>query len=138
VQVERTVEVDAPAEAVWAVLEEVRGWPQWTASMSEVEPLADGPLAVGSEVRVKQPRLPAAVWEVTELEPGRSFTWVNRSPGMTSTGEHAIEPAGERCVVRLRFTQAGPLSVLALPFLPLTKRYVDLEAQGLKRRAEQR
>ena len=34
-----------------------------------------GPLAVGAKARIKQPRMFARVWEVTEFEPERSFTW---------------------------------------------------------------
>jgi uncharacterized protein YndB with AHSA1/START domain len=133
---EQTVAIDATPEAVWAVIADVEKWPEWTASIRSVELLTPGPLAVGSRARVRQPRLPTAVWEVTELVPGRSFTWVNRSPGMTSTGVHGVTGGGPASVATLRIEQTGPLSVLALPFLPLTKKYVQLEAAGLKRRSE--
>jgi hypothetical protein len=132
-QYEQTVAIDATPEVVWSVISDVERWPEWTASIRSVELLTPGPLAVGSRARVRQPKLPTAVWEVTELRPGRSFTWVNRSPGMTSTGVHSVSDAG---VATLRIEQTGPLSVLALPFLPLTKKYVQLEAAGLKRRSE--
>ena len=136
-QYEQTVAIDAPPEVIWSVISDVTKWPEWTESIRSVELLTPGPLAVGSRARVRQPKLPTAVWEVTDLVPGRSFTWVNRSPGMTSTGVHSVSDGGDAAAVAaLRIVQTGPLSVLALPFLPLTKKYVQLEAAGLKRRSE--
>jgi uncharacterized protein YndB with AHSA1/START domain len=133
-----TVEIGAPPERVWAVLEDVEHWPDWTASIRTVEPLAAGGLAVGSGFRVGQPRMPALVWRVTALEPGRAFTWVARSPGIATTAVHEIEPADDgRSKVTLRVEQSGPLAGL-LGWLTAgqTRRYVQMEADGLRRRAE--
>ena len=136
-QYEQTVAIDATPEVIWSVISDVARWSEWAASIRSVELLTPGPLAVGSRARVRQPKLPTAVWEVTEVVPGRSFTWVNRSPGMTSTGVHSVVGGGDAAVATLRIEQTGPLAVLALPFLPLTKKYVQLEAAGLKRRSEE-
>src|SRR4051794_22413022 len=100
------------------------------------EPLAPQPLRLGSRVKVHQPKLPTAVWEVTDFQPGRSFTWVSHSPGMTSTGVHEIVGTADKPQVRLVIDQSGPLSFLARPFLPMTRRYVGMEAAGLKKRCE--
>ncbi|MDQ6807632.1 MAG: hypothetical protein M3065_22390 [Actinomycetota bacterium] len=53
--------------------------------------------------------MPSTVWTVTELEPQRSFTWETRSPGVITSGGHAIEP-GEPggSVLQLIFDQTGP------------------------------
>ena len=75
-------------------------WSTWsggqrTESVWSIELLDGGRLAVGSRVRINQPRFPAATWTVTELDPGRSFSWVNHSPGLHSEGSHAVtEQAG--------------------------------------------
>ena len=133
---ETTVDIQAPVDRIWSVISDVVTWPQWTASIRDVELLAPQPLRLGSRVKVRQPRLPTAVWEVTDFQPGRAFTWVNRSPGMTSTGVHEIVGTPDRPQVRLLIDQSGPLSFLARPFLPTTRRYVEMEAAGLKRRCE--
>lgn len=131
------VDIAAPADRVWSIVEDVERWSEWTASIRDVEPQAPGPLALGSRYRVRQPKLPAAVWEVTELEPGRSFTWTSRSPGLKTTAVHALADHEGGTKVTLGIEQSGPLAFLALPFASLTRRYVAMEAAGLKRRAEQ-
>ena len=92
--------VAASAEDVWRILADVERWPTWTRSMTSIE--LDGPFAVGATARVKQPRLPAVTWEVTELHPGRSFTWQNESVGLHSVGEHTVTagPVSQNRLVR--------------------------------------
>ena len=135
---ETTVEIDAPQDAVWNTLVDVERWPEWTASMTEVKRVDGEVLAPGSRVRVKQPRMPALMWEVTELAPGRSFTWRSTSPGVTTVGSHLLtSAASDRVAVTLGVRQSGALaSVVALLTSGRTRRYVQMEALGLKTRCE--
>jgi hypothetical protein len=83
--------------------------------------------------------LPSIVWTVTELDPGRSFTWEARNPGALSIARHDIVPAetGQCSSVTLGVEQTGIVGALVGVLLGrLTRRYVDTEAAGLKRRAE--
>jgi hypothetical protein len=75
---------------------------------------------------------------VTELEPGRSFTWVSTGPGARSTARHDIEPLpGGGSQVQLGFESAGLLGGLfGRLYGGMIKRYIGMEAEGLKRRAE--
>jgi hypothetical protein len=117
------------------VLSDVAGWPGWTPTVESVERLDDGPFGLGSRARVQQPRIPAAVWEVTELAEGERFTWVSRTPGVMTVGRHevAAEDGGSR--VTLSIEQSGPLTgVAALFWGRLTQRYVETEAESLDRR----
>src|SRR3954462_2353161 len=70
------IDVEARGEQVWEVLREVELWPEWAPTVTSVRRLDDGPLAVGSRVRVEQPRIPPTEYLVTELDPSCSFTWV--------------------------------------------------------------
>src|SRR5690606_31766543 len=130
--------ISAPAELVWSVLSDVRRWPEWTASVRQVEPLDGRPLEVGSRVRVRQPKLPPAIWRVTAHTPGESFVWQAGVPGLTTTAGHRIDHhADGRTTATLSILQSGPLAGLMWRLTgSLTRRYVDLEAQGLKRRCE--
>jgi uncharacterized protein YndB with AHSA1/START domain len=133
----RTIDIDAPPEVVWTLLEDVERWPDWTASMQKIERLDGGPLAVGSRARVKQPKLPATVFEVTELEPSKSFAWRAKSPGLESFADHEIEERDGGSRMTLLFQVKGTLAgVASLFWSGLIKRYVDTEAEGLKRRAQ--
>jgi hypothetical protein len=117
---------------------DVERWPEWTASMSSVQLVAGGPLLLGSRVRVRQPRLPATTWTVTELVPGESFTWVASGPGFTTTASHRIAPSASGSDVTLAVDQTGPLGVLVGRLTArLTRRYLTMEAEGLRARAEQ-
>ena len=90
---------------------DVERWPEWTASVKRVERLDEGPLRVGSRVRIRQPRLPLAVWTVTALEPGRFFEWRSPVPGLLSVGDHRVDAAGaDTSRVTLSITWSGVLS----------------------------
>jgi uncharacterized membrane protein len=132
------VAIDAPASLVWDVFSEVERWPEWTASVTTLKAL-DGPgLAVGKRFEIKQPRLPKLVWEVTELDEGRSWTWEQRSPGGRTIAVHEVHPDGGRTQVKQRLDQQGPIGALVARLMRgTTRRYLDLEAQGLKARSEQ-
>src|ERR1700753_3558426 len=93
--------VDAPAGTVWKLFTDLERWPELTASITELRRTDTGPLRVGSEAVVRQPRLPPARWRVTELEPGRSFTWETSAPGVTTAGGHEVTSDGQRTVITL-------------------------------------
>jgi uncharacterized membrane protein len=133
-----SVEIEAPAAVVWEVFTDVERWPEWTASVERLVAL-DGPgIAVGKRFEIEQPRMPKLVWEVTEVDSGRSWTWRQRSPGGTTFAVHELEAQGDgRTLVRQRIDQRGPVGVLVGVLMRrLTRRYLELEAQGLKGRCE--
>jgi uncharacterized membrane protein len=131
---EASIEVAAAPSAVFATYADVERWPSWTSSVTSVELLTPGPLRVGSRARIRQPKLPVAVWQVTRLEPGREFTWQAMGPGVLTTGTHRVTPEGDdRATVTAILEQAGPLGVIVgLMTRRLTRRYLDTEVRGLK------
>jgi uncharacterized protein YndB with AHSA1/START domain len=133
-----SLDIAAPPERVWAVVADVERWPEWTPTVSQVTRLESGPLAPGSRARIRQPRLPPAVWRVSELVPGRSFTWVNRSPGVRVIARHSVEPAGQGARITLSLDFAGILGPLVARWTRgLNQRYLALEAEGLSRRSRE-
>ncbi|GAA1989494.1 SRPBCC family protein [Catenulispora subtropica] len=132
------VDIDAGVEAVWRVLTDVEDWPKWTASMTSVQRLERGELGVGSSARVVQPKLKAAVYTVTECEPGKSFTWEMKTTGVKVRAGHDLEDlGGGRTRMVLSVEQSGALSgLVAALFGKRAREYVSMEAQGLKKAAE--
>jgi uncharacterized membrane protein len=137
-RVERaSIAIDAPIEVVWAVFTDVERWPTWTRSVTSVE-LIDGPMRLGARARIRQPRLPTVVWEVTKWEPGRSWTWTAKSPGARTEASHVLTASGSRTIAEQSIIPSGPLGRLAaLVWRSLTRRYLAMEAAGLKQRSEQ-
>jgi uncharacterized membrane protein len=136
---EDSVEIEAPAQLVWDVFSNVEHWPDWTASVTSLTGL-DGPaLAVGKRFTIKQPGMAKLVWTVTEIDPGSSWTWVQRAPGSLVTARHdVIAQPGGRTLVRQQLDQGGALGALVGRLMvKKTKRFLELEAQGLKARSEQ-
>ncbi len=134
---ESSVTIAAPAADVFTSYLDVERWPQWSETVTTVKRLDPGPLEVGSRTTIKQPRLREAIWEVTELQQGRSFTWVSRAPGVISTARHVVAPMSGGAVVTLSVEQAGPLGgLVGLLTKRLTARYLALEGAGLKRLCE--
>jgi uncharacterized membrane protein len=127
--------IEASTHSVWEVLYDVAKWPEWTPTIDSVERLDDGPFGVGSRAKVRQPKLPQAQWEVTEVVDGRSFTWEARGPGMKTIARHEVVPDGTGSKVTLSIEQTGPMgAVAAFVWRSLTQRYIELEAESLDSR----
>ncbi|MFG1951236.1 SRPBCC family protein [Micromonospora sp. NPDC048830] len=137
---EVVTEIGADAERVWAVLTDVERWPEWTASVRSARRLEPGPLTVGSTARLEQPRLRTAVWRVVEAEPPYGFAWVSRAPGVRTRGDHRIVPLTEgRVRVELTLEQSGLLAgPVGRRYGELVRGYLEMEAEGLRRRCERR
>jgi uncharacterized membrane protein len=136
---EDSVEIDAPAQLVWEVFSDVQRWPEWTASVTSLVGKDGANLAVGKRFSIKQPGMSKLVWKVTEIDHGSSWTWVQRSPGVLVTARHWVtgRPDG-RTLVRQQLEQRGVLGALVgRMMIKKTKRFLELEAQGLKARSEQ-
>lgn len=127
------IAIDAPLERAWAVMSDLEAWPAWTPTIARVEPRSPGPPAAGSSYRVLQPKLPPAVWTVTDWSPPRGFTWVFRAPGIRTTGDHRLEPKPTGCALTLRLRNEGPVGLLVAGwYRAITARYVEIEARSLK------
>jgi len=132
-----SVQIDATLERVWTVMRDVERWHEWTPTITSVQWLNGGPLRVGARARVRQPRLPPAEWTVTTIDDGRSFDWESRAPGLRVLARHTLEPGVVGTRVTLSIQYSGLLGGLVGRLTAaINKRYIALEADGLKRRAE--
>jgi uncharacterized protein YndB with AHSA1/START domain len=135
--IEQSIVIEATPARVFEVMTDVERWPEWSPSMRRVERLDGGAFGVGSAARISQPGAPAAVWRVTALTPDESFEWLTARPGMSMRATHAIRPHDGGCTVTLTVDTSGVLAALLTPLIGGTAaKFVDMEARGLKRRAE--
>ena len=133
-----SADIRAGSQSVWATLIDVARWPEWTRSVESIERLDAGTFGIGSRLRIRQPRVPAAIYAVTDFQPGRSFTWVGESFWIKSTAGHVVEPGRDGTVsVTLSLAQTGWLAWLVRSRAEkIAREYLAMEAQGLKRRCE--
>jgi len=92
----RNVDIAAPVERVWDLLENVRRLPEYSASTQEVRDAPERLTAVGQEYvqvgRLLGVKL-ASRWRVTALEPGRLLSNVGTiAPGVCYTLTQRLEP----------------------------------------------
>ena len=77
------------------------------------------------------------MWTVSELVEGERFTWTSSSPGVHTRASHRVVGTAARSRVTLSIDQAGVLGrVVGRLYRGLTRRYVEMEAAGLKQRSE--
>lgn len=129
--------IGAPPERVWAVYTDLARWPEWTASVTAVTLLDPGPLHLSQRVRIKQPKLPTAVWTVTEFDEGRSWTWAATAPFVRTVATHTVEPHENGTLMTATLEQSGPLGkLIGKVAAGLTDRYLVMEAEGVKAASE--
>ena len=135
---ETSIDIDARQDRVWEVLSDLEAWPRRIETFDIVELLTPPPVAQGSRVRLKQPKLPEGVWDVTVWEAPSYFEWRQKSGGATSVAGHRVAELEEgRSRLTLSLDMRGLLiPVIGLFYKDLTNRYMTIEALGIKRAAE--
>jgi uncharacterized membrane protein len=130
-------QVGVPPATLWASLIDVENLPVVTESITAVRIEDGGPLGPGSRVRISQPGIPSATWVVTDWKEGREFSWVAAGPGVRSRARHRVLGVAGSSQLELELEHTGPLGWLSrLLFDRRTRRYLVLEAAGLKKHAE--
>jgi carbon monoxide dehydrogenase subunit G len=135
---EQSIDIDAQQQRVWDVLSDLEAWPQRIETVDAVELLTPPPVATGTRMRLKQPKLGEGTWEVTVWDAPSYFEFRQQSSGVTSVAGHRVAALEEG---RSRLTLTLELRGLLVPvfgrvFKGLTTRYMTTEAEGMKRAAE--
>jgi uncharacterized membrane protein len=135
---DKSIEINASQQRVWDVLSDIEAWPQRIKTVDSVELLSPAPIAEGSRARLKQPKLGEGTWDITVWDAPSYFEWTQKTAGITSVAGHRVEALGEgRARLTLTLDMRGFLiPVIALFYKGLTNRYMNLEAEGMKRAAE--
>ncbi len=134
---EHTIHIEADIDTVWDVLMDVEHWTDWTPTMMWIRPYEDEPLQEGSVLHIKQPRLKAAAWTITSIEPKQSFTWRNSGAGVITEVDHELAATPDGTSVTLRVRQSGRMAgITGFVGGGAVKRNLQAEANGLKHRCE--
>ena len=77
---------------------------------------------------------------MTTLGAGREWVWENRSPGSVAIAAHSVRALDDgRTHVELWIDQRGVVGrTIGVLARRMTRRYLRMEAEGLKRRSEER
>ena len=135
--VEHHVDINAAPEHVYSIISDVEKWPEITESVKSVELLTPGPLAVGSEARISQPKFGTRVWRVTAVEPGKSFTWETSGGGARMVATHTVTPRAGGSTLTLIVDSTGlAVKLFGWMMAGTGRRFMEIEAAGVKRRAE--
>jgi hypothetical protein len=127
----------ATPDRLWSLASDVERWGDRLPTVDSVRPQGSGPTGVGSTFEVRQPGLPKAVWQVTDWQQGRSFTWVSTSPGIRSRAVHSVQGDGAGAKLDLSLEWSGPLArILELLIGRKARGMVETEAETFARLAE--
>jgi len=137
--VEKTSVINAMPGDIFKVLMNFEQWNQWTASITEMSILNNDRPGMRARIKILQPKLPPAIWTITESLPDKSLTLEKRSFGLVMLSEHLISTSNNMASIIIRMTYQGPLAGLFYMLThSLTDRYMTMEIYGLKRECEKR
>jgi hypothetical protein len=139
--------VEAPPQAVFALMADVAAWPKVIPAIKTVEILTPGPVAVGT--RFRETRRMFGQWAteeiaVAEIVSPHRFVLTAFNHGTAYRTEHLFEPEGSGTRAMLVF-EGRPVSLAARLFTPLAglfvgsvRRHLAADLAALKVAAERR
>jgi carbon monoxide dehydrogenase subunit G len=113
---ESSVEINAPVEKVWTLVDNLEEWHQWMPSIKKIERVSKGPLTVGSQLSVtaKVSRLTVKLlMTITEFVPERTVVMKGKSLGTKLTRFYTLEPVNGKTKVIVGGEVSGVLAWLA-------------------------
>jgi uncharacterized membrane protein len=113
--VETVIVVDAPIDAVWAIIADVPGQPRWMTEMKDVRILTPGPVGVGTRAEATIRMLGIPVTDegvVTALDAPRRFA-IRHEGVFKGSGEITAEPGADGTTTIVRWSES-----LVPPVLP--------------------
>jgi carbon monoxide dehydrogenase subunit G len=113
---ESSIDISAPVEKVWALIDEIEEWHQWMPSIRKIERVSVGPLKVGSQLSVtaKVSGLPVRLlMTITKLAPERTVFLEGKALGTKLTRFYILEPVNGKTRVTIGGEVSGFLVWLA-------------------------
>jgi len=113
---ESSININAPAEKVWTLIDKLEEWPQWMPSIKKIERLSKGPLAIGSQLSVtaKVSGLTVTLlMTIIEFVPERTVVMQGKTLGTNLTRFYNLEPVNGKTKVTIGGDVSGALAWLA-------------------------
>ena len=113
---ESSVDVKAPVEKVWTLIDRLEEWPQWMPSIKKIERLSKEPLTVGSQLSVmaKVSGLTVTLlMTITEFVTERTVIMKGKALGTSVTRFYTLEPLNRKTKVTIGGEVSGVLAWLA-------------------------
>jgi carbon monoxide dehydrogenase subunit G len=113
---ESSIEINASAKKVWALIDKLEEWPQWMPSIKKIERVSKGPLTVGSQLSVtaKVSGLMVTLFmTIIEFVPERTVVMQGKTLGTNLTRFYNLEPVNGKTKVTIGGDVSGALAWLA-------------------------
>lgn len=113
---ECSIDINAPIEKVWALIDKLEEWPQWMPSIKKIGRVSKEPLTVGSQLSVtaKVSGLTVTLlMTITEFVPERNVVMEGRALGTKLTRFYILEPMNGKTNVIIGGDVFGALAWLA-------------------------
>jgi carbon monoxide dehydrogenase subunit G len=113
---ESSIEINAPTQKVWALIDRLEEWPQWMPSIKKIERGSKGPLTIGSQLAVtaKVSGLTVTLlMTITEFVSERTVVMKGKSLGTNLTRFYNLEPVNGKTKVTIGGDVSGALAWLA-------------------------
>ncbi len=110
-----SIEIDAPVNEVWALVDKLEEWHLWMPSIKKIEIVSEGPMNKGSQLSVtaQVSRLTInLLMTVTKFTPERFVVMEGKTLGTKLTRFYAFEPIDDRTRVTIGGEVSGLLAWL--------------------------
>ncbi len=136
-EIEETVAIEQPVEAVWSFLMDETNEPLWQTTLAEVRRLTHEAMTTGSrvlEVRRFLGRRIETEWEMTECEPPRRSSITSIRAPFAWSGAYTLEPieGGTQFTARLQGEPGGFFRVAEPVFARIARRELAGNLANLK------
>jgi carbon monoxide dehydrogenase subunit G len=112
---ESSVDIDAPAERVWALVDKLEEWPQWMPSIKKIERVSQGALTAGSRLSVTAKVSGLTVrllMTITEFVPERNVVLEGKALGTKLTRFYTLKPVNGKTKLTIGGDVSGALAWL--------------------------
>jgi len=113
---ESSIDINAPVEKVWTLIDKLEEWPQWMPSIKKIARVSMGPLTTGSQLSVTAKVSGLTVillMTITDFVPERKVVMEGKALGTSLTRFYNLEPLNGKTKVTIGGDVSGALAWLA-------------------------